>query len=67
MEIYEILLCDFNGEKIDETFYGKELQKTSQKELRIQNIIKIKGDRVYIKWKGYDNSFSSLINVQDIV
>ena len=32
----------------------------------IQNIIKRKNDRLYIKQKGYDNSFNSLSNMQDM-
>ena len=46
-----------NGEKIIVTFYEKELQKTNQKESRIEKVIKRKGDTLYVKWKGYDNSF----------
>ena len=32
-----------NGEEIIGTFYGKELQKTNQKEFRIEKVIKRKG------------------------
>ena len=39
----------------------KKWQKTNQKEFRIEKIIK-KGDKLYVKWKGYDNSFNSWIN-----
>ena len=38
-----------NDEKIIGTFYEKELQKTSQKELRIEKAIKRKGDKLYVK------------------
>ena len=48
-----------NGEEITESFYVKELQKTNQKEFRIYKILKRKGDKLYVKWKGYDNSFNS--------
>ena len=48
-----------NGEEIAETFYEKELQKTNQEEFRIEKIIKKKRDKLYVKWKGYDNSFNS--------
>ena len=54
---YEI--NDLNGEKIIGSFYEKELQKTNQEEFRIEKVIKRKGDKLYFKWKGYDNSFSS--------
>ena len=30
-------------------FYEKELQKTNQKELRVKKLIKIKGDKLYVK------------------
>ena len=34
------VLEDLNGEEIVGTFYGKELQKTNQKEVRIEKVIK---------------------------
>ena len=34
------------------SFYEKELQKTNQKEFRIENVIKRKGNKLYVKWKG---------------
>ena len=43
---------DLNGEEIVWTFYENELQKTNQKEFRIEKVIKIKGDKLYVKWKG---------------
>ena len=53
------VINDLNGEQIIGTFYEKELQKTNQQEFRIEKIIKKKGDKLYGKWKGYDNSFNS--------
>ena len=44
-----------NGEEITESFYEKELQKTSQKEFRIEKVLQRKGDKLYVKWTGYDN------------
>ena len=38
----------------------KNCKKTDQKEFRIEQILKRKGDKFYVKWKGYDNSFNSL-------
>ena len=56
-----------NGEEIIETFYEKELQKkTNQQEFRIEKVIKKKGDKLYVKWKGY-NSFNSWIDKKDLV
>ena len=44
-----------NGEQIIGTFYEKELQKTNQQEFRIEKVLKRKGDKLYVKWKGYDS------------
>ena len=52
-------IIDLNGEKIVDSFYEKELQKTNQKEFRIEKVIKRKGNKLYVKWKGYNNSFNS--------
>ena len=61
------VLNDLNGEEIIGTFYENELQATNQQEFRVEKIIKKKGDKLYVKWKGYDNSFNSLIDKKDIV
>ena len=53
------VIGDFNGEGIIGTFYEKELQKIDQQEFRIEKVIKKKGDKLYVKWEGYDNSFNS--------
>ena len=43
------VINDLNGEKIIEIFYEKELQKTNQKEFRIEKVIRRKGDELYVK------------------
>ena len=60
------IINDLNGEEIIEAFYKKELQKTIQEEFRIEKVIKRKGDKLYVKWKGYDNSFNSWIDKKDL-
>ena len=45
--------------KLLKFFCEKELQKTNQKKFRIEKIIERNGDKLYVKWKGYDNSFNS--------
>ena len=37
------VISDFREEEIVETFYEKELQKTNQKEFRVEKVIKRKG------------------------
>ena len=54
-----------NGEPIAGSFYEKELQKTSRGKFKIEKILKRKGDKLYLKWKGYDNSSNSWINQKD--
>ena len=56
-----------NGEPITGSFYEKELQKTSQEKFRIEKVIKRKGDKLDVKWKGYDNSLNTWIDKKDIV
>ena len=61
------VIIDFNDEEIIGTFYEKELQKTNQQEFRIEKVIKRKVDKMYVKWKGYDNSFNSWIDKASLV
>ena len=37
----------------------------NQKEFRIERVIKRKGNKLYVKWKDYDNSFNSYIDEND--
>ena len=41
----DIFVNDLNGEKIIGVFYENELQKTNQKEFKIEKVIKRKGDK----------------------
>ena len=61
------VINDLNGEEIIRTFYEKELQKTNQEEFRIEKVIKRKGNKIYVKWKGYNNSFNSWIDKASLV
>ena len=61
------VINDLNGEEITGTFYKKELQKTNQTEFWIEKVIRRKGDKLYVKWKGYDSSFNSWIDKKDLV
>ena len=56
------VISDLNGEPIVGRFYEKELQKTSQ-----EKIIKRKGDKLYVKWKGYDSCLNSWIDKKDLI
>ena len=60
-------ISDLNSEEITGSFFEKAWQKTNQKEFRIEKVLKRKGDKLYVKWKRYDNRFNSLINKKDLV
>ena len=61
------VINDLNGEEIIGTFYEKELQKTNQQEFRKEKVIKGKGDKLYVKWKGCNSSFNSWIDKKDLI
>ena len=46
-------------------FYKKEM--ANQTEFRIEKLIKRKGDKLCIKWRGYDNFLNSSIDKKDIL
>ena len=60
------VITDLNGEEIIGKFYEKEFQKTNQQTFRIETIIKRKGNKLYVKWKGCDNSFNSWTDKKDV-
>ena len=57
---------DGNGEEIQGTFYGEELQKTEQNIYRIEKIIRKRGNKAFVKWKGYPEEFNSWIPLKDL-
>ena len=61
------VINDLKGEEIIGIFYENESQDTKHNGFRIEKVIKRKGEKLYGKWKGYDNSFNSWIDKKDIV
>ena len=61
------IISDLKREEIVGTFYENELRKTNQSEFGIEKVIKRNRDKLYVKWKGYDNSFNSWINKEGTV
>ena len=57
-------LKDMNNEIIKGQIFEKELQltKNTTGEYIIEKILKTNKDKIYVKWRGYDNSFNSWIN-----
>ena len=56
---------DLNREEITGSFCEEELQNTIQEKFRIEKVLKGKGDELYVKWKGYDNSSNSWIDKKE--
>ena len=61
------VVIDLKGEEIVGTFYKKELQRANQKEVRVEKVIKRKGNKLFVQWKSYGGSFNSWIDKKDIV
>ena len=64
--LWTYAISDLNGEPITGSFFEKELQQTSREKFRIKNLLKRKGDKLYVKWKVYDNSFNCWISKKDL-
>ena len=60
------VISDLKEEEIAEKFYAKELQKTNQKDFRVEKVIKRKCDKIYVKWQGYHSSFDSWIDKKTV-
>ena len=52
------VIRDLNGEEITGSFYEK---------FGIEKVLKRKGNKLYVKWKGYDNSFNSWSDTKDLI
>ena len=61
------VISDLYDKEVIGSFYEKELQKTNKKEFRIEKLIKKKDDKLYVKWKEYNNSFNSWIDKKDLL
>lgn len=61
-------LSDLNGDRIKGCFYGYELQKTKITDVYlVEKIIRRKGNKVLVKWLGFDDSHSSWIDADDVL
>ena len=62
-----MLLVILMLKKLLERFMKKNCKKTNQEVFRIEKVIKKIGDKLYVKWKGYDDSLNIWIDKKDIV
>ena len=68
--VHYYFLKDLNGEILDGAFYQEELLKTNIEDNdlhTIEKIIKKISNKYLVKWRGYDDSFNSYVNKNDIV
>ena len=59
-----IFYSNLNDEEI---FYKKKKQKINKKDIRDEKVIKGKGDKLYVKQKGYNSFFSGWIYKKDMI
>ena len=58
---------EFNSEGKLGIIFEKKLQDVTQRESRIEKVIKKRGNKLCVKWKGFDNSFNSSVIKKDII
>ena len=66
-ELWTNVISDLAGEPITKSFYEKELQKPNQEKFTIKKLLKRKGDKLYVKWKGCNSRFNSWIDKKDLI
>ena len=57
-----------SNEIVKGIFYEKELQKSKNTtgEYIIEKILKTKGNKIFVKWRGYSNNFNSWIDKNNV-
>lgn len=61
-------IADLNDKEINGCFYQHELQQAKQTDVYlVEKVIRRKGNKVLVKWLGFDSSHSSWIDAKDFV
>ena len=62
-------VVDLLDEKVEGSFYEKELQKAKQQTFRIEKVVRrdYKKKKELVKWKGYSDKFNSWVSFKDLV
>lgn len=62
------LLKDHNGVVLKGSFYTKELQKSKTDDVYlVEKVLRRKGDKVLVKWFGFEGAHNTWINKKDLV
>lgn len=60
-------LDDYQGNSIEGGFYTQEIAKVKYSDVYlIEKVLRKRGNEIYVKWLGFDNSHNSWINKTDI-
>ena len=66
-EPYTYYLKDYKNEEIAGAFYEEELQKCRYSDVYlIEKIIKKQGDKLFVKWLGFDDSHNQWVSKDDL-
>ena len=63
----QILVVILMMKKLFKCFTKKNRKRQIKQKFKIEKIIKRKGDKLYVKWKVYDNSFNSSVDKKGVV
>ena len=61
---------EWDGTEIKGTFYEQDLQKVTVEDddlFRIDKIVKRKGDKVLVRWKGWPDKYDTWLNKKDVL
>ena len=60
----------WDGTPVKGTFYAQDLQKVTVMDddlFRVEKIVKRKGDKVLLRWKGWPNKYDSWVEKRDLL
>lgn len=64
---FTYLLRDYQGNDVVGAFYDVELQKVQSPNIYlIEKVLRTKGDKIFVKWLGFDASHNSWVNKNDV-
>ncbi|XP_012062900.1 PREDICTED: uncharacterized protein LOC105626203 [Atta cephalotes] len=62
------LLEDYYGKFVARTFYEHELHRATHPDVYlVEKVLRRKGDKVYVKWLGFDESHNSWIHKNNVI
>lgn len=62
------LIEDMEGQAIKGCFYAMELQKTSFPNIYlVEKVLKKKGDKLFVKWMGFSDQYSTWLHQRDVL